>query len=544
MRYYQSSSNRKGSVVHTEKLSKARYEPIALNAKVTARENNDFLFEVLSEHNGKHGIAYLLTYRAGFLHTVCLKLRIQSAKAVRLEVHGSATRMQKIVTTIDRHGAILFQAEEINTLSVKMLEDGFIEVDMSFVPFRSLREWFYIFAEGEDLDGTQRTPLPLFSAGPFELRIEDHEPKFRSMAHQSAKLYNNVMVAVQNLTIIRNYAFLQFEIHKPGAQLIGIDVSCESEIAHAQWWSWNPISTLCSCPPPLRGSIRLQVQKPSTPISSPALMDLLGLDFVHWGHAITLLKKDLPDFSSISFDASDSATEIMVHAHFDDGSSHDINVSKHALLASEKNPWIDLVAFHLDAKRQSSSKSMTILEVGARGLASAEMRKLMLAAGWKYLGVDIGADSNVDIIADAHDLRSLFAENSVESVYSSAVIEHLVSPIDFVLEANKVLVIDGYFLACAPCIWPLHAEPWDFWRFTQHGWQGLLNESTGFEIIEVCEFGEASVVPAMPFWTGGTRMALSPSPLLTGVIARKIANLNETSGRTTASSARGKYDPA
>ena len=106
--------------------------------------------------------------------------------------------------------------------------------------------------------------------------------------------------------------------------------------------------------------------------------------------------------------------------------------------------------------------------------------------------MDISAHENVDVVGDAHDLGAAVADGSVAAVYSSEVMEHLVSPLHFVLEANRLLNEGGLFIARAPTTWPLHAEPWDFWRFSHHGWQGLLNAGTGFEILDICEFGEAS----------------------------------------------------
>ena len=32
--------------------------------------------------------------------------------------------------------------------------------------------------------------------------------------------------------------------------------------------------------------------------------------------------------------------------------------------------------------------------------------------------------------------------------------------------------------------WPLHHEPWDFLRFSKDAERGLLNEATGFEIVQ------------------------------------------------------------
>ena len=43
--------------------------------------------------------------------------------------------------------------------------------------------------------------------------------------------------------------------------------------------------------------------------------------------------------------------------------------------------------------------------------------------------------------------------------------------------------------------WPLHDDPWDFWRFSDKAWDGLLNASTGFS-IEQAEMGEPAFIVA------------------------------------------------
>ena len=50
-------------------------------------------------------------------------------------------------------------------------------------------------------------------------------------------------------------------------------------------------------------------------------------------------------------------------------------------------------------------------------------------------------------------------------------------------ECYRVLRSDGYFVLSTHLIWPIHGEPYDFYRFTKYGLIHLL-EKTGFEIIE------------------------------------------------------------
>ncbi|WP_010139605.1 methyltransferase domain-containing protein [Oceanicola sp. S124] len=164
---------------------------------------------------------------------------------------------------------------------------------------------------------------------------------------------------------------------------------------------------------------------------------------------------------------------------------------------------------------------------------------------WRYLGLDYKADANVDLTGDAHHLTRSLGPGTVDLVYSSEVMEHLLSPLRFVFEANRVLVRGGLFIARMPTIWPLHAEPWDFWRITSHGWPSLLNAETGFEILDRCEVGQTTVVPLLARADNG-RMSMpgSPAPMLTVVVARKLAEVGRDSSGRPEGLAAGDYDHA
>jgi len=50
-------------------------------------------------------------------------------------------------------------------------------------------------------------------------------------------------------------------------------------------------------------------------------------------------------------------------------------------------------------------------------------------------------------------------------------------------EAFRILKPGGYFIISGPMYWPLHEEPYDFFRFTKYGFKYVL-EKGGFEIVE------------------------------------------------------------
>lgn len=127
-----------------------------------------------------------------------------------------------------------------------------------------------------------------------------------------------------------------------------------------------------------------------------------------------------------------------------------------------------------------------------------------------YIGCDIvQSDQNaVDIICEANQIP-LEAE-SFDTVFSTQTIEHVFDHHGLVREAFRLLKKGGYFIVSGPMYWPLHEEPYDFYRFTKYGFTKLL-EKAGFEIIEVNENGGKwallgqVLIQVFPAWILGLR---------------------------------------
>jgi SAM-dependent methyltransferase len=116
---------------------------------------------------------------------------------------------------------------------------------------------------------------------------------------------------------------------------------------------------------------------------------------------------------------------------------------------------------------------------GARN-STGVLKRALIPATWEYVGLDVAADDNVDVIGDAHALRRSFKKDSFDAVFALAVFEHLIMPWKAVLEINHILRRGGLFLAVTHQTFPLHEEPWDYFRFSAHSWRALFNQHTGF----------------------------------------------------------------
>lgn len=106
----------------------------------------------------------------------------------------------------------------------------------------------------------------------------------------------------------------------------------------------------------------------------------------------------------------------------------------------------------------------------------------------RYVGCDI-VQSNlnkVDIITPADNIP--LESNTFDTIISTQTIEHVENHQGLVDEAFRLLKPGGHFILSGPFNWQLHEEPYDFFRFSKHGFELILKKA-GFELIELKENG-------------------------------------------------------
>lgn len=124
-----------------------------------------------------------------------------------------------------------------------------------------------------------------------------------------------------------------------------------------------------------------------------------------------------------------------------------------------------------------------VLEIGSRA-RSGIVRRHIAPEDWSYVGLDIMEGPNVDRVGDAHSLSRLFPNERFDAVMAFSVLEHLLMPWKMVIEMNAIMNEGAVGLFTTHQCWPIHDAPWNFWRFSDGAWDGLLNKSTGFEILD------------------------------------------------------------
>jgi SAM-dependent methyltransferase len=115
-----------------------------------------------------------------------------------------------------------------------------------------------------------------------------------------------------------------------------------------------------------------------------------------------------------------------------------------------------------------------LVEIGARAAEGqeghADLRAVFGVA--EHLGCDIQPGPGVDRIEDVHALS--FADGSVGTVICLETLEHVADPLRAVQEMHRVLRPGGVLAISSLMFFPIHAHPWDYWRFTPEGFELLL----------------------------------------------------------------------
>jgi 2-polyprenyl-3-methyl-5-hydroxy-6-metoxy-1,4-benzoquinol methylase len=105
-----------------------------------------------------------------------------------------------------------------------------------------------------------------------------------------------------------------------------------------------------------------------------------------------------------------------------------------------------------------------------------------------YRSIDIERKvPDVDFVGDLQDMKAMDAE-SYNVVLCTEVLEHVPQPEKLIAEVRRILKPRGKFILSVPHLSRLHEEPFDYYRFTKHGLQFLLDQN-GFSVLEIVPTG-------------------------------------------------------
>ena len=103
-----------------------------------------------------------------------------------------------------------------------------------------------------------------------------------------------------------------------------------------------------------------------------------------------------------------------------------------------------------------------------------------------FTSLDIDPETNPNVVASADKMP--FKDCEFDTLLSSQVLEHVLSPQDCMNEMYRVLKPGGYLVLTVPQQNEMHSEPIDYWRFTKFGVL-LLADKTNFEVVSILQRG-------------------------------------------------------
>ena len=102
----------------------------------------------------------------------------------------------------------------------------------------------------------------------------------------------------------------------------------------------------------------------------------------------------------------------------------------------------------------------------------------------EYLGTDLAAGLDVDIVADVHRLTRVTGEEQFDAIISCSTFEHFKYPHLAAHEIMKALRVGGFLFIQSHQTFPLHAFPFDYFRFSTEAMAGLFGTRMGLRVHE------------------------------------------------------------
>jgi SAM-dependent methyltransferase len=128
-------------------------------------------------------------------------------------------------------------------------------------------------------------------------------------------------------------------------------------------------------------------------------------------------------------------------------------------------------------------QALLIADLGSYDV-NGSYRPLFERSPWRYLGLDVSAGPNVDIILEDPYSWQILASDSIDVIISGQAFEHIEFFWLTVLELSRVLKPGGLCCIIAPSSGPEHRYPVDCWRFYCDGMRALMNYA-GLEVLDV-----------------------------------------------------------
>lgn len=154
---------------------------------------------------------------------------------------------------------------------------------------------------------------------------------------------------------------------------------------------------------------------------------------------------------------------------------------KDCRVSVQESLYLHLRSLFADLESASAHARGRLLDIGC---GNKPYEKMFAGRVEEHLGCDVAQSDahSVDVICPATEIP--FPDASFDTVLCTQVIEHVEDHRALLSEAYRLLRPGGVLILSGPMYWPLHEEPYDFFRFTEHGLRYLLTRA-GFAEIKI-----------------------------------------------------------
>jgi len=158
-------------------------------------------------------------------------------------------------------------------------------------------------------------------------------------------------------------------------------------------------------------------------------------------------------------------------------------IAAHDPLFEQMKEWLDALP-----------RGSRVLELGTRPANPGQHTiRRHLAAQAEWIGCDVQAGDDVDIVADAHSLTTVTGSEQFDAIMACSVFEHLARPWIAAREIAQALRPGGRVYVQTHFAFPIHGHPSDYFRFTREA-LGLLFTDAGLTVIDTSYAFQAQIV--------------------------------------------------
>jgi SAM-dependent methyltransferase len=125
-----------------------------------------------------------------------------------------------------------------------------------------------------------------------------------------------------------------------------------------------------------------------------------------------------------------------------------------------------------------------VLDIGGRDRGAFKKPKDVVK---KWISADINPDHAPDVVLDVANMAVVQA-GSIDVVNAIELFEHVDRIEAGIGECRRVLKPGGRFILAVPFLYPVHADPYDYQRWTETRWRQVLT-GAGFEVEELVVTG-------------------------------------------------------